>query len=90
MNLNYEGVAMSAKHASLLGNILDKAIFAVMRLRDIPTAASGNIIKSDLEDKESQDNVTDNFKDSIEEGRKYVERVEVHDEEEDRIEEDAE
>ena len=81
---------MSANHASWLDNIMDKAIFTVMRLQDIPTAASGAMSKSDLEDKELQDNVTEYFKDLIEEGRKYVEHVEVHDEEEDHIEEDAE
>ena len=87
--MNWEGVAMSPKHASWLDNIMDKAIFAVMRLRNIPTAATGAKIKADLEDKELQDNVTEHFKELIGEGRKYVERVEVHAKEEDHIEEDA-
>ena len=88
-DISYEGVAMSAKQAAWLDNIMDRAIFAVMRIRDISRAHSGEMTKSDLEAKELQANVLEHFKDLIEEGRKYVERVEVHDEEEDHIEEDA-
>ena len=65
---------MSAKHADWLDNIMDAAIFAVMRIRDISRAHSGEMTKSDLEAKELQANVLEHFKDLIEDGRKYVER----------------
>ena len=35
LDIPYEGVAMSAKHAAWLENIMDKAIFACIRLRQI-------------------------------------------------------
>ena len=89
LDISYEGVAMSAKHAAWLDNIMDKAIFAVMRIRDIQRADSGAMIKSDLEAKELQENVLEHFKDLIEEGRKYVELVDNGDEI-DHIEEDVE
>ena len=73
LDISYEGVAMSAKHAAWLDNIMDRAIFAVMRIRDIPRADSG--AKSDLEAKELQADVLEHFKDLIEGGRKYVECV---------------
>ena len=46
-----------------------------MRIRDISRAHIGEITKSDLEAKELQANVLEHVKDSIEDGRKYVERV---------------
>ena len=71
MDISYEGIAMSSKHAAWLDNIMDKAIFAVMRLREIPTDAKGRV---DPEAKAFHENVMAFFKDLIEEGRKYVER----------------
>ena len=62
---------MSAKHAAWLDNIMDKAVFAAVPLREIPTDAKG---KPDPEAKVFQENVMAFFKDLIEEGRKYVER----------------
>ena len=72
LDISYEGVAMSAKHAAWLDNIMDKAIFAVMRMRDIPL--------DNIQAKELQENVFEHFKDLIDEGRKYVELVATGDE----------
>ena len=69
LDISYEGVAMSAKHADWLDNMMDTAIFAVMRIRDISWAHSGEITKSDLEAKELQANVLEHFKDLIDRGR---------------------
>ena len=71
MDISYEGIAMSPKHAAWLDNIMDKAIFAAVRVRDIPTDAKG---KQDPAAKELRDNVVTFFKDLVEDGRKYVER----------------
>ena len=71
MDISYEGIAMSPKHAVWLDNIMDKAIFAALRLREIPMDARG---KQDTEAKELRDNVLAFFKDLVEEGRKFVER----------------
>ena len=71
LDISYEGVALSPKHAVWLENIMDKAIFAALRLREIPTDAKG---KPDAEATELRDNVLHYFKDLVEEGRKYVER----------------
>ena len=71
LDISYEGVALSPKHAVWLENIMDKAIFAALRLREIPTDANG---KPDAEATELRDNVLHYFKDLVEEGRKYVER----------------
>ena len=73
-DISYEGLAMSAKHAAWLDSIMDKAIFAVMQIRDISQAHSGEMTESDLEAKELQANVLEHFKGLIEEGRKLVER----------------
>ena len=90
LNISYEGLAMSAKHSDWLDNIMDKAIFAVMRLREIPqSAASGAISKSDLEARELQESVVEYFKDLIEDGRKFAERVDDCGDD-DAIESDAE
>ena len=70
LNLPYEGIAMSANHAACLDNIMDKAIFASIRLREIPTCANG---KGDPDAKALRDNVRA-FKGLVEEGRKFVER----------------
>ena len=71
MDISYEGIAMSAKHAAWLDNIMDKAIVAILRLREIPKDAKG---KADPEAKAFQEHVMAFFNDLIEEGRKYVER----------------
>ena len=73
LDISYEGVAMNAAHAAWLDSIMDKAIFAVMQIRDISHAHCGK--ESDAEAKELQANVLEHFKELIEEGRKYVERV---------------
>ena len=72
LNISYEGIAMSAKHATWLDNIMDKAVFAAIQLRSIATDGKGKAVDSDA--KQLQDNVLAFFKDLIEEGRKYVER----------------
>ena len=76
LNISYEGIAMSAKHAAWLDNIMDKAAFAAIPLRDIEKDAKGKAVNDDL--KQLQDNVVAFFKDLIEEGRKYVERECCH------------
>jgi hypothetical protein len=85
LDIPYEGIAMSSKHAAWLDNIMDKAIFAAVRLREIPTDAKG---KPDPEAKAFQDQVMAFFKDLVEEGRKYVER-ECREEEDDIVEVDG-
>ena len=72
LNISYEGVAMSAKHAAWLDNIMDKAIFAAIQMRDIATDGKGKVADSP-DAKQLQANVVAFFKDLIEEGRKYVE-----------------
>ena len=72
LNISYEGIAMSAKHAAWLDNIMDKAAFAAIQHRVIEKDAKGKVVNSDA--KLLQDNVVAFFKDLIEEGRKYVER----------------
>ena len=75
LDISYEGVAMSAKHEAWLDNIMDKAIFAALRLREFKPSSSGAVSKADQEQMELQDNVVEYFKDLIEEGRKFVEPV---------------
>ena len=79
LDISYEGVAMSAKHAAWLDGIMDKAIFAAMQLRDIWQERSGEMNNSGLEAKELQANVLERFKELIEEGRKYVVNVDASD-----------
>ena len=71
LDIHYEGVAMSQKHATWLDNIMDRAIFAAIHLRSIPVDDKG---QKDPEAKALHDNVMAFFKDLVEEGRKYVER----------------
>jgi hypothetical protein len=71
MDIPYEGVAMGPKHAAWLDNIMDKAIFAILRRREIPTDAKG---VKDPGAVEFQANVMTLCRDLVEEGRKYVER----------------
>ena len=77
LNINYEGIAMSAKHAAWLDNIMDKAIFAAIQVRssytDTTVDAKGKAVV-DSDAKQLQENVLLYFKDLIEEGRKYVQR----------------
>ena len=62
LDISYEGVAMSAKHAFWLVNIMDKAIFAAVRLREThQSAASGAVSKTDQE-AELRENVIEYFK----------------------------
>ena len=78
LDISYEGVAMSAKLTFWLDNFIDKAIFAAVRLREThQSAASGAVSKSDQE-AELREHVIEYFKDLIEEGRKFVERVDDH------------
>ena len=90
LDISYEGVAMSKKHADWLENIMDKAIFAVYKIRDDLLADSGAMSKSDIEETELQAEVFEHFKDQIEEGRKYVELVEIEEDDTAEIEEDVE
>ena len=75
LGISYEEIAMSAKHATWLDNIKDKAWVAIARMRELHTNAQG---KADPEAKSVQDDVMDLFKDLIEEGRKFVERSTVY------------
>ena len=78
LDISNEGVAMSAKHAFWLDDIMDKAIFAAVRLREThQSAASGAVSKTDQE-AELREHAIEYFKDLIEEGRKFVERVDDH------------
>ena len=83
LGLPYEGIAMNAKHAGWLNNIMDKAIFAIVHLREV---------EGDNKSKEKKDavllskEVSTYFKDLVEEGRKFVER-QYWEEEEEEIEE---
>ena len=78
LNISYEGIAMSAKHAAWLDNIMGKAVFAAIQLRSSFTDTTGDakggkaVVDSDA--KQLQENVLLYFKDLIEEGRKYVQR----------------
>ena len=56
LDISYEGVAMSAKHASWVDNIMGKAIFAAVRLRETHQA------EADPE-AELRENVIEYFKD---------------------------
>ena len=70
LGIPYEGIAMNAKHAAWLNNIMDKAIFAIVHLRQVE-ADSKNKNK---EAATLQKDVMTYFKDLVEEGRKFVER----------------
>ena len=70
LEIPYEGIAMNAKHAAWLNNIMDKAIFAIVHLRQVE-ADSKNKNK---EAATLQKDVMTYFKDLVEEGRKFVER----------------
>ena len=63
LDISYEGVAMNAKHAAWLDSITDRAIFAVMQIRDISHAHNESMTDSDPEAKELQANVLEHFKD---------------------------
>ena len=43
LDIPYDGVAMSAKHAVWLDNIMDRAIFAAVALRELPKDAKGKV-----------------------------------------------
>ena len=86
LNISYEGIAMSAKHAAWLDNIMDKAVFAAVQLRGIEKDAKGKAVDSDA--KQLQDNVLAFFKDLVEEGRKYLTR-DSHQPEDDDLIDDA-
>ena len=83
LDIEYEGIAMSSKHAAWLDNIMDKAIFAIVTEREVPRDAQD---KPDKEVIQLQDNVKAYFQDLVEEGRKFVVRAE--EEEEDDIGDD--
>ena len=86
LDIPYEGLAMGAKHAQWLDNIMDKAIFAAITKREISKDTKG---KADPEAKMLQEQVVSFFKDLVEEGRKYVERDARADEAGDDIEEEV-
>ena len=65
---------------------MDRAIFAAVRAREIPTDAKG---KQDPAAKELRDNIMAFVKDLVEEGRLYAERDNSAEEEEDDGIEDA-
>ena len=69
LNISYEGVAMSAKHTFWLDYIMDKAIFAAVRLRETHQID---------QEAELREPVIEYFKCLIAEGRKFVERVDDH------------
>ena len=85
LDIPYEGIAMSTKHATWLDNIMDKAIFAAISKREIKGAKG----KANLEAKVFQEQVVSFLTDLVEEGRKYVERDARVDEEEDEIVEEG-
>ena len=77
LGIPYEGIAMSKKHAAWANNIMDKAIFAILNMKEIPKDSTG---KKDPESvKLRADDIAMYFKDLVEEGRKYVEREAVED-----------
>ena len=71
LDIPYEGIAMNAKHAAWLNNIMDRAIFAILQLREVPKDSKGH---RDPDAAKFKENVMLYFKDLVEEGRKYVER----------------
>ena len=81
LEIPYEGIAMNAKHAAWLNNIMDKAIFAIVHLREVEAGGKNK----DKEAAALQKDVMTYFKDLVEEGRKFVER-EYWEEDEDDIE----
>jgi len=42
LDIPYEGIAMNAKHAAWLNNIMDRAIFAILQLREVPKDSKGH------------------------------------------------
>ena len=84
LDIPYEGIAMNAKHAVWLNNIMDKAIFAIVHLREVEV---DNKNKESAEAATLRKDVMTYFKDLVEEGRKFVER-QYWEEEEDDIEDD--
>lgn len=86
LGVPYEGIAMSKKHAQWCNNIMDKAIFAILHMKDVPKDSKG---KKDSEAVRLHADIAMYFKDLVEEGRKYVER-EVVEDDDDGIEPPAE
>lgn len=86
LGVPYEGIAMSKKHAAWANNIMDKAIFAILNMKDVPKDSKG---KKDSEAVKLHADIAMYFKDLVEEGRKYVER-EVVEDDDDGIEPPAE
>jgi hypothetical protein len=76
LGIPYEGIAMSRKHATWANNIMDKAIFAIVNMKEIPKDSTG---KKDPESVKLRADIAMYFKDLVEEGRKYVEREAVED-----------
>jgi hypothetical protein len=83
LGIPYEGIAMSKKHAIWGNNIMDKAIFFILKMREIPKDSNG---KKDPDAVKLQADLAAYFKDKVEEGRKYIERETEEEDDDDDIE----